>query len=154
MHDSTSAARPAPAPRTGLRRITAPQWVVIAMALGLLVGVLFPDRPTGQAGFEASDLAVLSAVFLRMIKSLIVPLLFSTLVVGIAGHGADLTRVGRLALRSFAYFEVVTTLALAVGLVAVNVVKPGAGVSIGAAATAASGAPAAATPTLAGVIEH
>ena len=154
MHRTPSAARPVTRPPTGLRRITAPQWVVIAMALGLLVGVLFPDRPTGQAGFEASDLAVLSAVFLRMIKSLIVPLLFSTLVVGIAGHGADLARVGRLALRSFAYFEVVTTLALAVGLVAVNVVKPGLGVSLGTAPVAMGSELAQVKLTFAGVVEH
>ena len=64
-------------------------------------------------------------MFLRMIKSLIVPLLFATLVVGIAGHGDDMKRVGRLAFRSIVYFEIVTTLALAIGLLAVNLVKPG-----------------------------
>ncbi len=84
-------------------------------------------------GWAATDLNVLSSVFLRMIKSLIVPLLFATLVVGIAGHGDDMKRVGRLALRSIVYFEIVTTLALAVGLIAVNVVKPGRGVDLGAA---------------------
>ena len=51
-----------------------------------------------------------------MIKSLIVPLIFGTLVVGIAGHGDDMKRVGRLALKSLIYFEVVTTLALVIGL--------------------------------------
>ena len=65
-----------------------------------------------------------------MIKSLIVPLLLSTLVIGIAGHGDDMKKVGRLALRSIIYFEVVTTLALVVGLVAVNLVKPGVGVTL------------------------
>ena len=74
-----------------------------------------------------------------MIKSLIVPLIFGTLVVGIAGHGDDMRRVGRLAFRSIVYFEVVTTLALAIGLIAVNMVKPGVGVSL-AAATADKGA--------------
>src|SRR5664279_4034477 len=64
-----------------------------------------------------------------MIKSLIVPLIFGTLVVGIAGHGDDMKKVGRLAFRSILYFEVVTTLALAIGLLVVNVVKPGAGVN-------------------------
>ena len=89
-----------------------------------------------------------------MIKSLIVPLLFATLVVGIAGHGDDMKRVGRLALRSIVYFEIVTTLALAVGLIAVNLVKPGAGVDLGAA-SAKEGAELAAThTTLTGVIEH
>ena len=58
-----------------------------------------------------------------MIKSLIVPLIFATLVVGIAGHGDDMKRVGRLAFSSILYFEVVTTLALLVGLLAVNIVQ-------------------------------
>src|SRR4029079_19486207 len=89
-----------------------------------------------------------------MIKSLIVPLLFATLVVGIAGHGDDMKRVGRLALRSIIYFEIVTTLALAVGLIAVNLVKPGRGVDLGTA-SAKEGAEFATThTTLTGVIEH
>jgi proton glutamate symport protein len=89
-----------------------------------------------------------------MIKSLIVPLLFSTLVVGIAGHGDDMKKVGRLAFRSILYFEVVTTLALVIGLVAVNVVKPGEGVTL-VAATADKGVEFAKTEvTFTGVIEH
>jgi proton glutamate symport protein len=147
------AAAPTP-PRSGLRRITQTQWIVISMVLGILIGYLFPDRPEGTPGFQASDLQVLSTVFLRMIKSLIVPLLFATLVVGIAGHGDDMKRVGKLAFRSIVYFEIVTTLALVVGLLAVNIVKPGRGVNL-AAATAATGAEFAKTKTtFAGVIEH
>jgi len=97
---------------------------------------------------------VLSTIFLRMIKSLIVPLLFSTLVVGIAGHGDDMKRVGKLAFRSIVYFEIVTTLALVVGLLAVNLVKPGAGVNL-ATGTAEAGAEfAKKQTTLSGVIEH
>ncbi len=116
---------------------------------------LFPDSARDvHRGWAASDLNVLSSVFLRMIKSLIVPLMFATLVVGIAGHGDDMKRVGRLALRSILYFEIVTTLALAVGLIAVNVVKPGVGVDLGAV-SAKEGAELAAThTTLTGVIEH
>ena len=105
------------------------------MVVGVLVGYLFPDRPAGEKGFQATDLQVLSTVFLRMIKSLIVPLLFATLVVGIAGHGDDMKRVGKLAFRSILYFEIVTTLALVVGLLAVNIVKPGVGVNLAAATT-------------------
>ncbi|MFI5257358.1 MAG: cation:dicarboxylate symporter family transporter, partial [Gemmatimonadales bacterium] len=115
---SSAAAPLPPPPRTGFRRITMTQWIVISMVLGVLVGWLFPDVPGGK-GFQASDLEVLSTVFLRMIKSLIVPLLFATLVVGIAGHGDDMKRVGKLALRSILYFEAVTTVALVVGLRAV-----------------------------------
>jgi proton glutamate symport protein len=64
-------------------RISQARWVVIAMIIGVLLGWAFPDRP-GADGFRASDLQVLSNVFLRMIKSLVAPLLFATLVVGIA----------------------------------------------------------------------
>jgi proton glutamate symport protein len=102
------------------------------MIVGVAVGYVFPDGPS-SSGFHATDLQVLSSVFLRMIKSLIVPLLFATLVVGIAGHGDDMKRVGKLALRSIIYFEVVTTIALLVGLLAVNLVKPGLGVNLVAA---------------------
>lgn len=135
------------------RRISPTQWVVVSMVLGVAVGYAFPDRP-GTTGFHATDLQVLSSVFLRMIKSLIVPLLFATLVVGIAGHGDDMKRVGKLALRSIVYFEAVTTLALLVGLLAVNIVRPGAGVNL-VAATAETGAELARTKTsVAGVLEH
>jgi len=149
----TSPVAPNPVPRTGLGRVSPTHWVVIAMVAGVAVGYAFPDAP-GTKGFHATDLEVLSSVFLRMIKSLIVPLLFSTLVVGIAGHGDDMRKVGKLALRSLAYFEVVTTLALVVGLAAVNLVKPGAGVNL-VAATAQTGTELAKTKvTLSGLLEH
>src|SRR5215510_16589554 len=108
-----------------LRRISLTQWIIISMIVGVLLGWLAPDF--------AIKLKPLSTIFLNMIKSLIAPLLFSTLVVGIAGHGDDMKKVGRLAFRSIIYFEIITTLALAVGLIAVNVVKPGKGVDLGAA---------------------
>jgi proton glutamate symport protein len=80
--------------------------------------------------FSAKSLKPLSTIFLRMIKSLITPLIFATLVIGIAGHGDDMKRVGRLALKSLIYFEVVTTLALFIGLAAVNLTRPGEGVGL------------------------
>ncbi len=123
------------------------------MIAGVALGCLFPDRPDAT-GFRATDLQVLSNVFLRMIKSLIVPLLFATLVVGIAGHGDDMKRVGTLALRSIFYFEIVTTLALVVGLVVVNLVKPGLGVSLGAAAIDAGSELAKTKPSFAALLEH
>jgi proton glutamate symport protein len=123
------------------------------MIVGVAVGYFFPDGPS-SSGFHATDLQVLSSVFLRMIKSLIVPLLFATLVVGIAGHGDDMKRVGKLALRSIIYFEVVTTIALLVGLLAVNLVKPGLGVNL-VAATVDTGVELAKTKTsISGVLEH
>src|SRR4029077_20185693 len=98
-----------------LRKLTLTHWIVIAMAAGVLVGWAFPAT--------AIELKPLSNIFLRMIKSLIAPLIFATLVVGIAGHGDDMRKVGRLAAKSLIYFEVVTTMALFIGLAAVNVVK-------------------------------
>ena len=84
--------------------------------------------------FSAKQLKPLSTIFLRMIKSLIAPLIFATLVIGIAGHGDDMKRVGRLAFKSLIYFEVVTTLALFIGLAAVNMTRPGDGVQLAATA--------------------
>jgi proton glutamate symport protein len=107
---------------TFLCRRTLTQWIVVAMVVGVALGILFPAF--------AVSIRPVSTVFLRMIKSIIVPLIFGTLVVGIAGHGDDMKRVGRLALKSIVYFEIVTTLALVIGLFAVNILKPGVGVSL------------------------
>src|SRR5256885_774213 len=124
------------------------------MVVGIAIGVAFPEAArASNHGWAATDLNVLSSVFLRMIKSLIVPLLFATLVVGIAGHGDDMKKVGKLAFRSILYFEVVTTLALAVGLTAVNLVKPGVGVDLGAASTKEGAEFASMHTSLTGVIE-
>jgi len=143
------------APKSFLRRISLSQWIVISMIVGIALGWAFPEAArSDHGGWAATDLNVLSSVFLRMIKSLIVPLLFATLVVGIAGHGDDMKKVGRLAFRSIIYFEIVTTLALAVGLIAVNFVKPGAGVDLGAASTKEGTEFAATHTSLTGVIEH
>jgi proton glutamate symport protein len=103
------------------------RYIFLGMAVGLLVGWLWPDF--------ALNLRPFSTVFIRLIKSLIAPLIFSTLVVGIAGHG-NLRQVGRLGVKALVYFEILTTLALIVGLVAVNTVKPGVGVSLHAVAAA------------------
>ena len=65
-----------------------------------------------------------------MIKSVVVPIIFGTLVIGIAGHGDDLKRIGRLAVKAIGYFWIMTTVALAIGLLAGNLVKPGVGVGL------------------------
>src|SRR2546423_6930471 len=128
-----------------LRRISLTTWIMISMVVGVLIGVFTPDF--------ALTLKPLSTVFLRMIKSIIAPLIFGTLVVGIAGHGDDMKRVGRLALKSIIYFEIVTTLALFIGLFAVNLVRPGEGVVLGA--SAATGQELAhKTQTATGFLEH
>jgi proton glutamate symport protein len=105
-----------------LRRISLTKWILIFMLAGALIGWLNPDLGT--------SLKPLSTVFLRMIKSIVVPIIFGSLVIGIAGHGDDMKRVGRLALKSIIYFEVVTTIALIVGLAAVNLTRPGDGVRL------------------------
>ncbi|MCU0650114.1 MAG: cation:dicarboxylase symporter family transporter, partial [Gemmatimonadaceae bacterium] len=79
---------------------------------------------------------------------------YVALVVGIAGHGDDMKKVGRLALRSIIYFEIVTTLALAVGLIAVNLAKPGAGISLEGATSTEAEQLVTKTPTFASVLEH
>jgi proton glutamate symport protein len=141
-------------PKTGLRRISLSQWILVSMVVGVALGWIFPEADRASHSWAATDLAVLSNVFLRMIKMLIVPLLFSTLVVGIAGHGDDMKRVGRLAFRSILYFEIVTTLALVVGLAAVNIVKPGRGIDVTSGSAEQGTTLAANKVTVSGMIEH
>jgi proton glutamate symport protein len=99
--------------------------IFVGLVLGIGVGYLWPDF--GVAVKPLAD------VFLRMIKMIIAPLLFSTLVVGIAGTG-DLKAMGRIGLKAIVYFEVATTIALFLGLALVNIFQPGAGVSLPAGA--------------------
>ena len=110
-----------------IRRISLTHWILISMAVGILVGWAFPEKDYPEL---SRNLKVISTLFLRMIKCILVPLVFSTLVVGIAGHADDLKAVGRLALKAFIYFEAVTTIALVIGLLAVNLTKPGVGVKL------------------------
>ncbi len=115
-----------------LRRRLTP-WIFCAMVAGAELGF---DAPR-----FAVELRVLSDVFLRLIKTIVAPLILATLVTGIAGHG-DLKSVGRMGLRALIYFEVATTLALVIGLVAANVTKAGVGLGMGggtASATATQG---------------
>ncbi len=95
--------------------------IFLGLLAGIALGALFPD--TGVAVRPLADL------FLRMIKMIIAPLIFSTLVVGIAGTG-DLKAVGRIGLKAIVWFELATTVALAIGLLLVNVIRPGAGVAV------------------------
>jgi Na+/H+-dicarboxylate symporter len=115
------------------------------MAVGILIGWLAPET--------AAKLKPLSAVFLRLIKSVVVPIIFGTLVIGIAGHGDDLKRLGRLFIKAMAYFWAMTAIALVVGLVAVHLTRPGVGVILPAPDPHAAIAKAAPT-TFAGFLEH
>ncbi|MBC8089109.1 MAG: cation:dicarboxylase symporter family transporter [Phycisphaerae bacterium] len=132
--------------KKGLFGLSQSQWIVIAMIVGILLGWLAPEF--------AKQLKPFSDIFLSMIKSIIVPLLFSTLIVGIAGHGDDMKKVGRLAWRSIIYFEVVTTLALAIGLIFVNWLKPGVGVQLTAGSGEEFTALAKNAPTWGSVLTH
>jgi len=129
-----------------VKKLTLTHQIAIAMVVGVAIGWA---RPSWGVALEP-----LGTVFLRMIKSLIVPLIFSTLVVGIAGHGDDLRKIGRLALRSVIYFEVVTTFALAVGLIVVNIARPGAGLSLATASAQPGAELSGKMTTLSGVLEH
>ena len=100
-----------------LRRKLTP-WIVVAMFAGIEIGV---DAPT-----LAVNMHFLSDIFLRLVKTVVAPLILATLVSGIAGHG-DLKSVGRMGWKSLLYFEVLTTIALFIGLVAANLSKAGVG---------------------------
>jgi proton glutamate symport protein len=128
-----------------LRRISLTKWILIFMVIGALIGWLNPDLGSG--------LKPLSTIFLRMIKSIVVPIIFGSLVIGIAGHGDDMKRVGRLALKSIIYFEIVTTVALFIGLAAVNLTRPGGGVRLSASAETGQEL-AQKTTTFSGILEH
>ena len=96
-------------------------FIFSALFAGILFGWLAPEW--------ASKMQPLADVFLKMIKMIIAPLIFATLVVGIAGHG-DVKNLGKIGLKTIIYFEIATTLALVIGLVMANVLKPGAGFNI------------------------
>jgi proton glutamate symport protein len=96
-------------------------WIFSAMVLGIEVGMDFPAF--------ALEMERLAKIFLRLIKTLVAPLIFATLVVGIAGH-SNLKQVGRMGLKSIIYFEIVTTLALIIGLMAINITQAGKGVQV------------------------
>jgi proton glutamate symport protein len=98
-------------------------WILLFMALGIETGHDFPTI--------AEPLKVLSDIFLRLIKTIIAPLLFATLVVGIAGH-SSLKQVGRMGLKAIIYFELVTTVALFIGLAAINLSQAGVGTNLNA----------------------
>jgi proton glutamate symport protein len=106
-----------------MRRLPLAGWILVGMGAGVFIGLLAPDF--------AIALSPVSNVFLRLIKSIVAPLIFATLVSGIAGAGS-MRVMGRIGLKAIVYFEAVTTAALAVGLVAVNVAQPGAGLQLAA----------------------
>ncbi|MEJ7779475.1 MAG: cation:dicarboxylase symporter family transporter [Daejeonella sp.] len=105
----------------GLKKKSLTTWILISMVVGAEIGHDYPE--------VGMKLQVLSKVFLKMIKTIIAPLLFATLVYGIAGH-SDLKQVGRMGWKSILYFEVVTTIALFIGLAAINISQAGMGITL------------------------
>jgi proton glutamate symport protein len=118
-----SAHAPA-APATSSRLPGVTTQIFIGLLLGIAIGHFWPELGVG--------IKPLADAFLRMIKMIIAPLLFSTLVIGIAGAG-DLKAMGRIGLKAILYFEIATTIALFLGLGVVNLLRPGVGVSLAAA---------------------
>lgn len=104
-----------------LYRRSLTTWILVSMLAGAAIGHDWPA--------VAVNLRVLSQIFLRLIKTIIAPLLFATLVSGIASH-ADLKKVGRMGVKALIFFEVVTTLALVIGLAAINLSKAGVGATL------------------------
>lgn len=96
-------------------------WILIALVAGIIVGAVAPEF--------AVRMHPLATIFLRMVKMIIAPLLFATLVVGIAGHG-DVKKIGRVGVKTIVYFEVVTTIALCIGLIVANFTNPGVGTKL------------------------
>jgi proton glutamate symport protein len=104
-----------------MKKLSLTAWIFICLVLGIILGITAPSVAVG--------LAPISNIFLRLIKSIVAPLLFGTLVVGIVGAG-NLKTMGRIAGKAFAYFYFATTIALFIGLGAVNLMRPGAGLNI------------------------
>src|SRR3984893_13273152 len=109
------------------KRRSLTSWILVGLLAGVEVAHDFPAL--------AANLQFLGTIFLRLIRVIIAPLLFGTLVVGIAGH-ADLKKVGRLGVKSLIYFEIVSTIALLIGFAAINLSRAGEGVRLPPAAAA------------------
>jgi proton glutamate symport protein len=103
------------------RRRSLTAWILVSMVVGAEVGHDFPE--------VAVSLRILSQIFLRLIRTIVAPLLFATLVVGIAGH-SNLRQVGRMGVKALVYFEVVTTIALFIGWAAINISRAGEGITL------------------------
>src|SRR6266403_4818639 len=111
----------------GFRKRSLTYWIFVAMLVGLEIGL---DRP-----HLAEHLRILSDIFLRLIKVIVAPLILGTLVTGVAGHG-NLKSVGRIGIKSLVYFEAVTTIALFLGVAAINLSRAGEGLSLSPSAAA------------------
>jgi proton glutamate symport protein len=126
MTETADIAQPVTTPRKPWYRLSLTTWILIGLVAGGVLGYVQPEW--GNKVYFLRD------IFLNLIKSIIAPLVFSTLVVGIAG-GGDLKKVGRMGAKALIYFEIVTTIALFLGLAVVNLTRPGVGVALAAPVT-------------------
>ena len=128
-----------------MKKISQPTWIFIAMIAGIALGFFAPEF--------SKELTPIYKIFINLIKSIIAPLLFATLVYGIASSG-NVNTMGRIGGKAILYFEIATTLALIVGLVAVNWIQPGVGQHIDAAKVVATNLPGQKVQTISQIIEH
>jgi aerobic C4-dicarboxylate transport protein len=119
MTEATAALSQTSRPRAWWTQLWV--WVLVGMAAGIALGMIAPDT--------ATQMGPLGDAFIKLIRMLIAPIIFCTVVTGIA-HMADMARVGRVAIKALLYFEVMTTVALIVGLLAVNILRPGVGMNV------------------------
>jgi Na+/H+-dicarboxylate symporter len=113
----------------GVRKSSLTYWILVAMVAGFEVGLDWPHL--------AENLRVLSDIFLRLIRLIVAPLILGTLITGIASHG-DLRGVGRIGIKSIVYFEIITTIALFLGIGAINLTRAGEGLAMASSAQAAA----------------
>ncbi|WP_144513723.1 cation:dicarboxylate symporter family transporter [Bacillus sp. FJAT-22090] len=105
-------------------KLTLGYQILIGLALGIIVGAVFYENPAVEKYLQP-----IGTIFLNMIKMIVVPIIVSTLILGVAGTG-DIKQLGRLGGKTLIYFEIVTTIAIVVGLLAANIFKPGVGVDM------------------------
>ena len=104
-----------------LKKINLTQWILLSMIIGVVFGYVCPEI--------SKELQIVSQIFIRLIKSIVAPLIFATIVVGIAGH-SNVKQIGSMGWKALVYFEIVTTIALFIGLGAINLTQAGAGVNL------------------------
>ena len=127
------------------RRRSLTTWILVAVVAGAMFGFDYPK--------QAVELRILSTIFIRLIRTIIGPLLFATLVVGIAGH-SNLKQVGRMGIKALVYFEIVTTLALFIGWAAITISRAGVGITLPPPPPGEQVAPPASPPAWQDIVLH